>query len=105
MYLLVCSITSIESLSLEEDTVPGAPSAQRPQTGQTAAGGGAESSFGGRSAQASANRAPGGVGTAERKRDPHTRARNPGAASAQRPQTGQTAAGGGAEFSFGGRSA
>ena len=50
MYLLVCSITSIESLSLEEDTVPGAPSAQRPQTGQTAAGGGAEFSFGGRSA-------------------------------------------------------
>ena len=46
-------------------------SAQRPQTGQTAAGGGAESSFGGRPAQASANRAPGGPGTAERERDPH----------------------------------
>ena len=44
---------------------------QRPGAGQTVAGGGAVFSLDGRSAHTSANRAPGVVGTAERKRDPH----------------------------------
>ena len=60
------------------------PLAHRSLALPTAAGGGAAFSSGGRAAQTTANGAPGGAGTAERERNPHTRGPVPerGAASA-----------------------